>query len=73
VKGRDGLPGGRRIFATAIERANIVMSEATARELGRTSLEEALALIALFAEKEPERRSRFAARWLRRLLEKDRD
>jgi hypothetical protein len=28
----------RRIFATAIERRNIVMAEATARELGRISL-----------------------------------
>jgi hypothetical protein len=61
----------RRIFATAIERGNIVMAEATARELGRISLEEALALTALVAEKDPERRSRFAVRWLRRLLEED--
>jgi len=61
----------RRIFATAIERGNVVMAEATARELGRISLEEALALTALVAEKEPERRSRFAVRWLRRLLEED--
>jgi hypothetical protein len=61
----------RRIFATAIERGNIVMAEATARELGRISLKEALALTALVAEIEPERRSRFAVRWLRRLLEED--
>jgi hypothetical protein len=59
----------RRIFATAIERGNIVMAEATARELGRITPEEALALTALVAEKDPERRSRFAVRWLRRLLE----
>jgi len=32
------------------------MAEATARELGRISLEEALALTALVAGKEPERR-----------------
>ena len=49
----------RRIFATAIERGNIVMAEATAREFGMISLEEALGLTALVAEKEPERRSRF--------------
>jgi hypothetical protein len=61
----------RRIFQTAIERENIVMAEATARELGRISLEEALSLTALVAEKEPERRSRYAVRWLRRLLEED--
>ena len=30
-----------------------------------------MALTALVAEKEPERRSRFAVRWLRRLLEED--
>jgi hypothetical protein len=48
----------RLIFATAIERGNICIAEATARELGRISLEEALALTALVAEKEPERRSR---------------
>jgi hypothetical protein len=36
------------------------MAEATARELGRISLEESLALTALVAEKDPERRSRFA-------------
>jgi hypothetical protein len=47
------------------------MAEATARELGRISLAESLALTALVAEKEPERRSRFAVRWLRRLLEDD--
>ena len=47
------------------------MAEATARELGRISLDESLALTALVAEKEPERRSRFAVRWLRRLLEDD--
>jgi len=59
----------RRIFATAIERGNIVMAEATAREFGMISLEEALGLTALVAERELERRSRFAVRWLRRLLE----
>ena len=30
-----------------------------------------MALTAVVAEKEPERRSRFAVRWLRRLLEED--
>jgi hypothetical protein len=45
------------------------MAEATAREFGMISLEEALGLTALVAERELERRSRFAVRWLRRLLE----
>jgi hypothetical protein len=61
----------RAIFKGAIERGNIVVAEATARELGRITLEEALGLTALVAEKEPERRSRFAVRLLRRLLEED--
>jgi hypothetical protein len=47
------------------------MAEATASELGRISLDESLALTVLVAEKEPRRRSRFAVRWLRRLLEED--
>jgi hypothetical protein len=47
----------------------MVMPEATARELGMISLEEALGLTDLVAERELERRSRFAVRWLRRLLE----
>jgi hypothetical protein len=58
---RPAPPGGpltaqghpRRICQTAIERGNIVLAEATAREIGRISLEEALALTALVAEKEP--------------------
>ena len=43
----------------------------TARELGRITLEDALALTALMAQKEPGRRSRYAVRWLLRLLEED--
>jgi len=34
----------RRIFATAIERGNVVVAEATARELGRITLEEVASL-----------------------------
>jgi hypothetical protein len=61
----------RRIFQTAIERGNLVLAEATARELGRITLDESLALTALVARHEPARRSRFAVRWLERLLEED--
>jgi hypothetical protein len=43
----------RRIFKTAIERGKVVMAEATARELGRLSLEEALELVLLYASYEP--------------------
>ena len=62
----------RRIFATAIERGNHPLWRK--RPHGSSagiSLEEALGLTVLVAEKEPERRSRFAVRWLRRLLEED--
>ena len=61
----------RRIFQTVIERGNLLLAEATAREVGRLSLDEALALTALVARHEPARRSRFAVRWLERLLEED--
>ena len=59
----------RTIFKRAIERSNVAIAETTARELGRLSLDEALALTALVARHEPTRRSRFAVRWLERLLE----
>lgn len=45
------------------------MAETTARELGRVSLTESLALTALIATHDPRRRSRVAARWLLRYLE----
>ena len=59
----------RTIFRRAIERDNLLVAEATARELGRLSLDEALELTALIARKDPRRRSRVATRWLQRLLE----
>jgi hypothetical protein len=40
-----------------------------ARELGRLTLGEALALTALIARKEPQRLARVGAHWLRRYLE----
>jgi hypothetical protein len=46
-----------------------VIAEATARELGRLTLVEALELTALIARKELQRHGRVAARWLRRYLE----
>jgi hypothetical protein len=59
----------RAIFSRAIERRNLVVAEATARELGRITLDESLALTALVAQNDPGRRSRYCVRWLRRLLE----
>jgi hypothetical protein len=61
----------RSIFQRAIENGNLLVAEMTARELGRITLHEALLLTALVADQDPERRSRFTVRWLRRLLEED--
>jgi hypothetical protein len=46
-----------------------MIAEATAREIGRLSLVEALGLTALIALKEPHRHSRIGARWLQRYLD----
>jgi hypothetical protein len=59
----------RSVFRRAIERGNLLVAETTAREMGRVSLEEALALTRLIAERDPDRFERVAARWLRRYFE----
>jgi hypothetical protein len=56
----------RAIFKRAVERGKLVIAEATARELGRLTLEEALGLLFLYAEKEPIKFERAALRWLAR-------
>jgi hypothetical protein len=43
----------RAIFSRAIERGNLVIAEATAREIGGLTLEEALRLLFLYAEHDP--------------------
>jgi hypothetical protein len=43
----------RAIFKRAIERGNVVIAEATAREIGRLTLEEALSLLFLLDECRP--------------------
>ena len=53
----------------AIETGNLVIAEATARELGRLTLEEALQLVFLYAEREPAKFERAALRWFGRYLE----
>jgi hypothetical protein len=68
----DNAHGGQQtIFLRAIEHGNLTVAEATVREMGVVSLEEALELTALAAFKGPPRRSAYALRWLRRLLEED--
>jgi hypothetical protein len=56
----------RAIFTRAIERGNLLVAEATAREIGNLTLEEALRLLFLYAEKEPVKYERAALRWLAR-------
>jgi hypothetical protein len=58
----------RTIFKRAIERGNLVVAEASAKEMGRLTLEEALRLLFLYAEKDPVRYERAALRWLDRYL-----
>jgi hypothetical protein len=59
----------RTVFRRALERGNLLVAEATAREVGRVSLAEALELTALIAAKESHRLPRVAARWLRRYFD----
>ena len=54
----------RAIFSRAVERRNLVIAEATAREIGKLTLDEALQLVFLYAEKEPIKYDRAALRWL---------
>ena len=58
----------RTVFRRAIEHGNLVLAEATIRELGVVALAEALELTALMAFKESPRARRAAARWLQRFL-----
>jgi hypothetical protein len=79
-RGRVNLPSGptgrtvtaqghpRAIFSRAIERGNLVIAEATAREIGRLTLEEALRLLFLYAEHDPVKFERAALRWLSRYV-----
>jgi hypothetical protein len=53
-------------FQSAIARGNLLLAETAARQLGRLTPEDALALLTLMAEKAPDRYERAALRWLRR-------
>jgi hypothetical protein len=59
------LAGGRprTVFRRALEYVNLLVAEATAREIGHVSLVEALELTLLIARKDPRRHRRVAARW----------
>src|SRR5919198_835688 len=62
----------RTVFRRALEHENLLVAEATAREIGHVCLFEALELTALIARKAPRRHPRVAARWLLRYLEEHR-
>lgn len=59
----------RSEFRRAIERGNLIVAETTAKEMGHVTLLEALQLTALVALRDRERGSRFAVRWLQRLVD----
>jgi hypothetical protein len=57
----------------ALERGKLLVAEATAKEIGRLSLAEALELTLLIAREDPRRHPRVAARWLRLFLDESLD
>ena len=59
----------RTIFRRALERGNLLVAEATVREVGVLDLREALELTALIAEHDRSRSARYTVRWLVRYLE----
>jgi hypothetical protein len=55
-------------FQRALERGNLWVAEAVARELPQISLEDALCLVHLYAEKESPKFEPAAMRWLERYM-----
>ena len=55
-------------FKRALERGNLWVAEAVARKLPQVSLEDALKLVHLYAEKESPKFEKAAMRWLKRYL-----
>ena len=55
-------------FKRALERGNLWVAEAVARDLPKVPLEDALRLVHLYAEKESPKYERAAMRWLERYL-----
>ena len=55
-------------FQRALKNGNLWVAEAAARELPQVSLEDALKLVYLYAEKESSKYERAASRWLGRYL-----
>jgi hypothetical protein len=63
----QGTAHGR--FTHAVERRQLRGAEVAARELGRLSPADALALLLLIRDKEPHRAERAAARWVSLFLD----
>lgn len=63
----EGSPGTRS--QRAISRGDMMGAETAAFELGTLSLQDALALVALYGHKHDRKFERAAVRWLRRLLD----
>ena len=63
----QGTAYGR--FARALRRGDVLQAELAARELGRLTLADALALCELLAARDPQRFERAARRWLQRFIE----
>jgi hypothetical protein len=59
----------RAIFRRAIERKNLLVAQMTAREMGVVELPEALELVVLTAELEPQRLDGYARRFVARLAD----
>jgi hypothetical protein len=55
-------------FKRALDRGNLWVAEAVARDLPQVSLEDALRLVHLYGEKESPKYERAALRWLERYL-----
>ena len=55
-------------FQRAVKQRNVLGAEAAARQLGQLTLENALRLLFLYAEKEPIKYDRAALRWLGRYV-----
>jgi hypothetical protein len=62
----QGTAHGR--FTRCVANGNLRGAEMAARELGRLSLEDALSLCVLIADRDPPRFERAALRWLERLI-----
>jgi hypothetical protein len=55
-------------FQRAVQQGNVMRAEAAAPQLGQLSLEHALRLLFLYAEKKPIKYERAALRWLGRYI-----